>query len=263
MRHLLIALPLSFALGGAFANPHSAPTKTNTSHAPVAHEKGHWTYEGETGPNAWANLDPAFFACASGQQQSPINIETAYSQKLDYLQIEYKTTKLSLLNNGHTLQHNIDPGSFLSIGKDRYQLLQFHLHTPSEESIAGKRFAMDIHMVHKSEDGRLAVLTLLIEEGKKDNALFNTLWKSLPAENETRNFDKISFNPATLLPNKLNYWTFMGSLTTPPCTEGVRWLILKSPIQLSTKQVDRFRKLFPMNARPVQPLNQRVVLDTE
>jgi carbonic anhydrase len=141
--------------------------------------------------------------------------------------------------------------------------MQFHFHAPSEEAIGGKRYAMDIHLVHQNTSGQLAVLTVLIEQGKKDHPLFNQLWGSLPGADETRIFDKKPYSAASLLPTDLSYWTFMGSLTTPPCSEGVRWLVLKTPIQLSKKQIARFRKLYPMNARPLQPLNQRAVLEAQ
>lgn len=261
MRHTLL-FSLLFAASSTFAASHAVTAHKTSSHA-ATHEKGHWSYQGESGPAHWADLDPAFAACASGRQQSPINIDKAYTQSLDPLLIKYQPTKLSVLNNGHTLQHAIEAGNFLEIGPDRYQLLQFHFHTPSEEAIGGKRFAMDIHLVHRNEAGQLAVLTVLVEQGRKDHPLFNTLWRSLPEENETRTFDQKTFNPVEILPAKLSYWTFLGSLTTPPCTEGVRWLVIKTPIQLSKKQLDRFRHLYPMNARPVQPLNERAVLDAQ
>lgn len=274
MRFLLVTLPFCLSISGAQAygqapsnnklvTRHPVTSHAKTTHNTAAHEKGHWSYSGETGPTFWGHLDPAFSACASGQQQSPINIETAFMQSLDRLQIHYQPTKLSILNNGHTLQHTVDTGNYLDIGPDRYQLLQFHFHSPSEEAIGGKRFAMDVHLVHKNEAGQLAVLTVLLEQGRKDHPLFNTLWKSLPTQDETRIFDKKTFSPAEILPSDLNYWTFMGSLTTPPCTEGVRWLVLKTPVQLSKRQLDRFRKLYPTNARPLQALNQRAVLDAQ
>lgn len=261
MRPVLLLLPMCFALTTTFAANHATSGhKAAPAHVADTHEKGHWSYHGETGPAHWAELDPAFAACAAGRQQSPINIEKAFTQSLDSLQVKYQPTKLSVFNNGHTLQHAVEAGNFLEIGQDRYQLLQFHFHTPSEEAIGGKRFAMDVHMVHRNEAGQLAVLTVLVEQGKKDYPLFNTLWGSLPEENETRIFDKKLFSPAAILPENMNYWTFAGSLTTPPCTEGVRWLVLKTPIQLSKKQIDRFRHLYLMNARPVQALNERAVL---
>ena len=122
---------------------------------------------------------------------------------------------------------------------------------------------MDIHLVHKNTAGQLAVLTVLVEQGKKNHPAFNALWKNIPGNDETHIFEKKQYSPANVLPADLRYWTFMGSLTTPPCSEGVRWLVLKTPIQLSKQQIERFRRLYPMNARPLQPLNERAVLDAQ
>lgn len=262
MRQILPILVFTFAVGGVHAaQPSSHHGKSSAkSHATEKHEKGHWGYSGHSGPAHWAELDPAFAACGIGRQQSPINIETAFTQSLDQLQIHYRPGKLAVTNNGHTIQHPVDPGSFLEIGPERYELLQFHFHAPSEEAIGGKRYAMDIHLVHKNPAGKLAVLTVLIEQGKNDHPAFKELWKSLPPADETRIFEKKHYSAASVLPANLSYWTFMGSLTTPPCSEGVRWLVLRTPIQLSKKQIDSFKRLYPMNARPIQPLNERAVL---
>ena len=259
-------LPLIFMvtlLGFAHASPVPASNGKKKNHASERHEAGHWSYSGHGGPTHWAELDPAFAACGTGRQQSPINIETAFTQSLDRLQTHYQPTRLAITNNGHTIQHPVAPGSFLEIGKERYQLLQFHFHAPSEEAIGGKRYAMDIHLVHKNTAGQLAVLTVLVEQGQKNHPAFNVLWKNIPGNDETRIFEKKQYSPAEVLPADLSYWTFMGSLTTPPCSEGVRWLVLKTPIQLSKQQLDRFRRLYPMNARPLQPLNERAVLDAQ
>lgn len=263
MRSIWLFIFLLAAIATTQASPTPAKKEKKSTPATGQHEKGHWSYSGHSGPAHWAELDPAFAACGIGRQQSPINIETAFIQPLDHLQVRYQPTKLAVTNNGHTIQHPVDPGSLLDIGKDQYQLLQFHFHAPSEEAIGGKRYAMDIHLVHKNAAGQLAVLTVLVEQGRKDHPIFNELWKSLPGNDETRIFEKKHYSAANVLPVDLSYWTFMGSLTTPPCSENVRWLVLKTPIQLSKKQIDRFRRLYPMNARPVQPLNERAVLDAQ
>lgn len=231
------------------------------THAGAQH--GHWSYSGETGPEHWAELDPAFATCAQGQQQSPINIATVYSQQLDALNFKYQPSRIAILNNGHSIQHDYDPGSFLEVGAQRYQLVQLHFHTPSEESINNRRAPMDIHLVHRNEAGELAVVAVQIEQGAT-NKLIGEIWSKMPREENVINtFTTQKYNVADLLPQSKQYWTFMGSLTTPPCTEGVRWLVLKEPIQLSAKQITQFKKLFKMNARPVQALNQRAVLDAQ
>lgn len=227
-------------------------------------EHKHWSYEGDTGPSKWAELDPANAQCGIGQQQSPINISTTYSQQLDALKFNYQSSAIKVTHNGHSIQHDYESGSYLNIGDLKYQLVQFHFHTPSEESIAGRRAPMDIHFVHRNEAGELAVVALQIEVGGQDNPIIQQVWHDLPTTSgDTRSFAIQQYNAADLLPANLAYWTFMGSLTTPPCSEGVRWVVLKEPTLLSPQQIEQFRKLFKMNARPLQPLNQRAVLDSQ
>ncbi|WP_410498222.1 carbonic anhydrase [Chitinibacter sp. S2-10] len=252
---IISGLLFSTASHASPTTPHHAKTGS-----PAA---AHWSYSGSTGPDDWGNMQPEFALCKSGRQQSPINISEVYSQQLEALQFNYQHSKLNIQNNGHTIQLNYDAGSYLNIGNDRYQLLQFHFHTPSEEAIGGKRYPMVAHLVHKNDAGQLAVVALLINQGKTDHPLFNQFWAKLPAgHNETLIFDEVQYNVARLLPAKLNYWTFMGSLTTPPCSEGVRWIVLKQPLSISAKQIARFKREFAMNARPLQSLFDRAVLDS-
>ncbi|MDR3413417.1 MAG: carbonic anhydrase family protein [Formivibrio sp.] len=261
----ILRLSVYFILTITFAKSYAAPEhKIPATQASSTDKKEQqWSYHGESGPAHWAELDPAFASCSYGRQQSPINIDNAYMQSQGKLQIKYQPTKLSVLNDGHTIQLPVEPGNFIEIGQDRYQLLQLNFHSPSEEAISGKHFAMDIHLVHRNDAGQLAVLTVLIGQGLKDHPLFNILWQSLPEANESRTFDMKTFNPADILPTNLDYWTYIGSLTTPPCTEGVRWMVLKNPIQLSKRQIARFQHFYSMNARPIQPLNSRAILDAQ
>ncbi|STQ91246.1 carbonic anhydrase [Iodobacter fluviatilis] len=250
------------------AKKHSAPS----AHAPAAahggrhgapHAGGHWGYEdGSTGPNSWGSMSPSFALCAEGKEQSPINITTSYAQEMEKIKFNYGMTRIIAVNNGHTIQLNIDPGSYIEALGSKYQLLQFHFHTPSEEAIGGIRYPMVAHLVHKSEEGKLAVVAALIQQGAQDNPLIEALWDKMPDEhNESRTFDKLTYSPAALLPLDQSFYTFMGSLTTPPCSEGVRWLVMKNPLSISAKQIARFRKLFPMNARPIQSINARNVME--
>ncbi|MBM5570525.1 MULTISPECIES: carbonic anhydrase [Deefgea] len=255
-RALIISLSLMAATSFTIASEKSHSKKT-------AHDPSHWSYEGETGPSNWGSMKAEFGLCSTGKQQSPVNITEAYAQDLDPLQFQYQESKTSIQNNGHTIQLNYDPGSYLIVGTDRYQLLQFHFHTPSEEAIGGQRYPMVAHLVHKNDAGQLAVVALLINQGSSDNEIIQKFWEKMPSNhNETRGYDQIKYNVSDLLPNNRSYWTLMGSLTTPPCSEGVRWLILKNPLQISAKQIARFKKEFPMNARPIQSLQQRAVLDS-
>jgi carbonic anhydrase len=236
---------------GAAAASHGAP-----------HAGGHWGYEGSTGPNSWGSMSTAFSLCSEGKEQSPINITTSYAQEMDKIKFNYGMTKITVVNNGHTIQLNIDPGSFIEALGTKYQLLQFHFHTPSEEAIGGIRYPMVAHLVHKSEEGKLAVVAALIQQGAQDNPLIEALWDKMPSEhNETRTFDKLTYSPAALLPLDQSFYTFMGSLTTPPCSEGVRWLVMKNPLSISARQIARFQKEFPMNARPIQAINARNVME--
>ncbi|MDW5417112.1 carbonic anhydrase family protein [Iodobacter sp. CM08] len=245
--------------------PSHAPAH-GAAHAPsghaAPHEGGHWAYEGNTGPENWGGMSPSFALCREGREQSPINITTSYAQEMEKIKFNYGMTKITVVNNGHTIQLNIDPGSFIEALGAKYQLLQFHFHTPSEEAIGGIRYPMVAHLVHKSDDGKLAVVAALIQQGAQDNPLIEALWDKMPSEhNETRTFDKLTYSPAALLPLDQSFYTFMGSLTTPPCSEGVRWLVMKNPLSISARQIARFRKEFPMNARPIQAINARNVME--
>ncbi|NBX53752.1 MAG: hypothetical protein EBT70_01550 [Betaproteobacteria bacterium] len=214
----------------------------------------HWDYEGEMGPENWGKEFPT---CANGKKQSPLNIVGPFEKSKDNLEVSYKPGPLRMLNNGHTIQVNIPPGSSTKINGEVYDLLQFHFHRPSEEKIDGKPMAMVAHFVHKSKAGKLAVIGVLLKEGK-DNEAINVLWDNIPAkEGPEVKLDKISFDPGKLIPAALTHYAYEGSLTTPPCSEGVNFYILKTPVDISKAQVAKFP--FKMNARPVQALNGRKI----
>ncbi len=233
------------------------------SHAPEAHGKqGHWSYEGETGPAHWFELDPAFTACAQGKYESPIDIDAAGASDLPPLRFGYAASPLTIVDNGHTIMATCAPGSTLTVGDARYELQQFHFHRPSEELVHGKASAMEVHLVHKDAGGHLAVVAVFLDSGKA-NPLIEKLWANLPAEKgKPATLASVSIDANALLPATHGYYTFPGSLTTPPCTEGVTWYVLKTSVELSPEQLERFTKLYPMNARPVQPLNGRGILAT-
>ena len=215
----------------------------------------HWGYEGEAGPAAWGKEFPT---CGLGKAQSPIDIKGPFGKATQSIKPDYKEGALKIVNNGHTIQVNVDPGSKLQIDNDSYDLLQFHFHRPSEEKINGKPSAMVAHFVHKSAAGKLAVVGVLLNEGK-ENATLKTVWAEAPkAEGPEVVVKGAKINPGALLPKSLNYYSFEGSLTTPPCSEGVTFYILKSPATMAKAQVDAFP--FKLNARPVQPLNGRKVV---
>jgi len=219
----------------------------------------HWSYTGKTDAAHWAALDAANSACKLSRQQSPINIDTRHLTRaaLAPLEFSYATGAAEVVNNGHTVQVNLPAGGILHAGDETTKLLQFHFHTPSEETINGKHYPMVAHFVHKADDGMLSVVAVLFKEGK-ENATLAPVFAAMPAQGEAAAL--ASFDPSTLLPQNHAYYKFTGSLTTPPCSDGVHWQVMKNPVELSKQQIAAFRKLYPMNARPVQKLNGRHVL---
>lgn len=228
-----------------------ARAQGHDGHAP------HWSYSGPDGPDHWGDLDPAWNACKDGKRQSPINIEGAKKSDLPAIQFDYKPSPLKIINNGHTIQINYDAGSSISVGGKQYSLVQFHFHRPSEEKIHGHQYDMVIHLVHKDSAGNLAVIGLLVKSGK-ENPVIETLWKNLPKEvGKETPVAGVTVNATDLLPADHNYYSFAGSLTTPPCSEGVAWMVFEAPVEFSAAQIDTFGKIYPMNARPTQPTNGR------
>lgn len=225
-----------------------------------AHE---WSYEGKESPKHWGDLNPDFATCKLGQQQSPIDIRDAKKGSLPSLQLNYKPSALRIINNGHTVQFNYDHGSFITVGDRRYELRQFHVHHPSEDLVDGKRYAMEIHLVHADSDGHLAVVAVLLKKGSA-NPVIQRLWDNLPKTGgKEESVSGVEVNAAALLPRPLGYYSFEGSLTTPPCSEGVTWIVLKTPLEVSGDQVGAFAKLYPHNARPIQPSNGRSITESE
>lgn len=234
---------------------------TITGAAIAAESTPHWGYHGAESADKWGDLSKDFATCKLGKEQSPIDIKTAGVEKttLEKIEFSYLPSKLNIINNGHTVQVDYDKGSSIKIGKDKYDLLQFHFHTPSEEEIDGKEFDLVAHLVHKSADGKLAVVAVLFDRGDENKAL-KAYWDKLPRDSgEVRNLPKTMVNAADMLPANRGYFTFNGSLTTPPCSENVRWFVLKTPVTVSKDQTAAFRKIYPLNNRPVQALNGRKI----
>ena len=222
----------------------------------------HWSYSGDTGPEHWANEDPAFAQCG-GKHQSPIDIEQTSTESLPPLEFAYKAFPLTVTDTGHSFQVNAPAGSGgITVGGDHYELVQFHFHRPSEEEIHGHHYAMVAHLVHKNDKGELAVVAVLIHAGEP-NAFLKQVFDHFPPKGtpETKVADA-TVSLGDFLPQKHGYYTYDGSLTTPPCSEHVRWFVLKSPVQASATQVQQFAARYPHDARPVQPLNDRTVAAT-
>jgi carbonic anhydrase len=223
----------------------------------------HWTYSGAEDPKHWGKLDPAYSACFLGRTQSPINIASGKPTDLPALTLDYKTVPLNIIDNGHTIQVNYAPGSTLTVGDKTYSLKQFHFHHPSEEHVNGKGFPLVAHLVHADADGHLAVVAVLFQEGIA-NSLIDSLWKNIPSEKEkVQDVSSVSVQAQDLLPNERGYFTYAGSLTTPPCSEGVTWYVLKNHTTISSAQVAAFAKIYSKNARPIQPTNGREILQTK
>jgi carbonic anhydrase len=223
-----------------------------------------WTYEGATGADHWSDLDPDYAACNAGKEQSPIDIRNPEKAELPAIRFEYKSGPLKyLINNGHTIRVNYhdapEHGNFLVVGGKRYQLMQFHFHRPSEEYINGTPYDMVIHLMHAASDGKAAGVAVFVKAGRA-NATVQRIWEHMPnIEGKEAEIAGVEINPAGLLPRDVAYYTSMGSQTAPPCTEGVTWFVLKTPVDLSAEQINAFAKLYPHDVRPLQPLNGRVV----
>lgn len=223
-----------------------------------AAEKHPWSYEGANGPGHWGNVDAASKVCSVGSQQSPVDIRDTVKSQLAPLKIAWGKTADTIVNNGHTIQLNFAPGSTLN---GSYTLLQFHFHRPSEHLIGGKNFPMEVHFVHRNAAGSLAVVGVLMAAGRA-NAAFSKVVATMPAHEGPAVKADTAIDPNRLLPARHGYYKYAGSLTTPPCSEVVDWLLLREPIQVAQADINSFAKLYPMNARPVQKDNRRFVLSS-
>jgi carbonic anhydrase len=224
-----------------------------------------WDYIGKYGPINWGKLDPAFKACSVGKEQSPVDIRNAKLNKaLKPIEFHYIAGPVTLENNGHTVVVHPPKGSYIIADGVRYDLQQFHFHHPGEEAIKGKLSDMVVHLVHQSADGKIAVVAVrLVEDRGQPNALLSTLWSALPkAVGQTTKIDD-QLNAGALLPADRGYWTYTGSLTAPPCTEGVKWFIFQQVMPLSREQLRAFAAIFPVNSRPLQDLHGRKVEASE
>ncbi|UYI49061.1 carbonic anhydrase [Vibrio natriegens] len=236
MNKSLTALALSLALVG-------------TAHA------ANWGYEGSHGPEHWGEFASE---CAQGKNQSPIDIQSTVQAELAKLELDYNGKAISLTNNGHTLQTSLEGDNNLLVDGKSFNLKQFHFHTPSENHVDGKSYPLEAHYVHADEQGNLAVVAVFFEEGDANPALDKLLDK-VPAKDSNVTISA-PFDASALIPSEKDYYRFNGSLTTPPCSEGVRWLVLKDPQTISAAQIATFEQAMGENNRPVQPLNARLIL---
>lgn len=227
----------------------------------VARPVPQWSYEGATGPSYWASLHPDWAICGSGVRQSPIDIRDGIKLDLDPVAFDYQPSSFTVQDNGHTIEVRLGSGSAITIMNRRYELQQFHFHRPSEERIDGKSFEMAIHLVHKDRAGKQAVVVLLLERGAAQETI-QSVWNNLPLEKNDIVAPTIMLNIAQLLPQQPEYYVYMGSMETPPCSEGVMWIVMKQPVQVSSAQMALFSRFYPYNARPVQPSFGRTVKES-
>ena len=246
------ALPATTA--ARLAAEHRAAPGAEAGHA-------HWDYAGGAGPEAWGQMKPEFAKCSTGTRQSPIDIRDGIKVNLEPVRFDYKPSAFRVLDNGHTVQVNVAPGSSIDVLGRHYDLVQFHFHRPSEERIDGKQFDMVAHLVHKDIDGRLAVVAVLLDRGSA-HPLVQNVWNNLPLEKGDEVEARAPLDPGTLLPAERSYFTYMGSLTTPPCSEGVLWMVMKTPMPISNEQIGIFARLYPMNARPIQSASGRLIKES-
>ncbi len=234
----------------------TAMSFTTASYAAGAH----WGYSGEAGPENWGKLDTKYVACGTGRNQSPIDLANFVEAELEPTASAYQPGTTEILNNGHAVQINYAAGSSITVNGHAFELKQFHFYAPSENTIKGKHFPMESHLVHADEDGNLAVVALMFEEGEA-NSLLTSLWETMPNKAGDKHALPASHDVSALLPSDLDYYRFNGSLTTPPCSEGVWWFVVKQPATASKAQIEQFSKVMGHpNNRPVQPVNARVVL---
>jgi carbonic anhydrase len=227
------------------------------------HAEHTWDYGEALGPSHWGDLANEFKTCKTGHRQSPIDIRDAKKIELPQIRFEYRLSPLNIVDNGHTIMVNYANGSFMSVGKKKYALKQFHFHKPSEEKIDGRSFGMSVHLVHSDRNGKLAVVAVLIQQ-EQDNSFVRELWKHLPkTKDREEQLQNVQINVSSILPSDRSYYTFSGSLTTPPCSEDVAWFVLKHPVTFSADEIERFSQRYPNNARPTQPVYDRIVLESK
>jgi carbonic anhydrase len=256
------------SMTAAQAKPAEAGTGTKGAPTPLgkqgATQNGaptSWGYEGANGPEAWGRLRPEFSLCAKGQRQSPIDLRDGFRVDLEPVRFDYRPSGFSVIDNGHTVQANVASGNTIEVLGRRYELKEFHFHRPSEERIDGKAFDMSAHLVHRSADGHAAIVAVLLQQGSAQPVV-QTVWNSLPLEKGLDQPASSTIDLGQFLPEDRRYYVYMGSLTTPPCSEGVLWIVMKQPVGVAADQVELFSRLYPMNARPLQPSVGRMVKES-
>ncbi len=259
------ALAVACLIGAQYACQPDAPDQPDAEEQMDAQQaqgagdgEVHWSHEGDTGPNRWGQLDPSFAVCDSGAQQSPIDLAGAIPAGGGGLTIQWQPTDAQVVDNGHTIQVDLAEGSAITLEGRGFSLAQFHFHLPSEHTVEGERSAMEVHFVHQAEEGDLAVIGVFMDAGQVHPAI-QSIWDAIPGAGEAP-ASLAGLDPNAFLPEGRGYFRYAGSLTTPPCSEVISWVVMAESISASQAQVDAFAALYPMNARPVQPLHRRFIL---
>ncbi len=237
---------------------------SETEDSSSASKKPAWGYGAENGPDVWGRLSADYALCAEGSRQSPIDLRNPTQASLPAISFNYRPTPLTVHNNGHTIEVASTGENWLEVGNERYSLLQYHFHAPSEHTVEGRSFDMEMHLVHRNDEGALAVIGVLIRRGRRHVA-FDRVWEHLPqAAGDMERIEGVSVNPVDLLPPDRRAYRYDGSLTTPPCSQDVNWYVITTPIEMSEAQIAAFEAIVHKNNRPVQALNGReVFIDTE
>lgn len=228
---------------------------------PMPRHSNHWSYEGETGPANWGKINSNWAKCGTGNRQSPIDLRDGMKVDLEQITFDYHPSGFNVVDNGHTIQVAVGMGNYITVQNRTYELVQFHFHRPSEERINGKGTEMVVHLVHKDSEGKLAVVAVLLQRGAQ-NSMIQTVWNNLPLEKHDTVTPAVTLDVNEILPERRDYFTYMGSLTVPPCNEGVLWLVMKNPMPASPAQMALFSRLYPLNARPIQASSGRVIKES-
>ncbi|PQJ26957.1 hypothetical protein BSZ35_18730 [Salinibacter sp. 10B] len=259
-RFLIFLLSCLFGLALVTAGCRSSSEDETSAQEPaattVAQEKTTlaWSYSGDTGPASWASIDEAYAACA-GSEQSPVDLAADDETQQVNIELNYEAAQGTLFDTGHGVQVNVEGGTMIIDGK-AFALKQFHFHTPSEHTLDGTSYPAEAHLVHAADDGELAVLGIFYEEGEANDFLA-PVWEDLGSKSDIQTADPMELNVANMLPSNRVTYTYSGSLTTPPCSEGVRWHVMQQPLTLSAQQLEALTAIYDENNRPVQPLNDR------
>ena len=226
-----------------------------------AHGGAHWTYEGERGPETWGDLSADFRACSLGLEQTPIDLKGTITAQTGLVEASFQPMPLTILNNGHTIQVNLKQSNKLTLNGTEFNVAQFHFHRESEHKVNGESYDMEMHIVHQDPvTSNLVVIGIFLKEGDA-NPFLEKIWSLMPTVENKESISTDSINLIDAFPSDKKYYTYTGSLTTPPCSQGIDWIIIKEPMEISSEQIKKFSDIHPDNSRPTQPLNNREVIE--